>query len=225
MKTLSKAVAVASLLSAGVMGAQVANAEVSFNAAAVSDYVWRGQTQNDNGFALQGGADYDHESGLSAGIWASTVYIDADEDEEEDFIEVDLYASYGFDLGGVDASFGFINYQYDESDSSSEVNASVAKDAFSAMASVAVDADDDEGYTYLEGSYGAQLPEDLSLDLTLGYNIPEASGADNSLDFTAVLSKSLAQVDVAIGVAWASEERTDDDDSETVAFLAVSKEF
>ena len=43
MKTLSKAVAIASLLSAGVMGAQVANAEVSASASIANTYLWRGQ--------------------------------------------------------------------------------------------------------------------------------------------------------------------------------------
>ena len=222
MKTLSKAVAIASLVSAGALTATVAQAEVAFNAAVVSDYVWRGQTQNDNEFAFQGGADYDHESGLSAGIWASTIYLDAD--DGEDTFEVDLYASYGFDAGGLDASVGFINYQYDEADSSSEVNASIAKDAFSAAVHLAVDADEDAGYTYLEGSYGMDLPQELSLGVTLGFLIPEASAVDESLDFTAVVGKSLPQVDLALGLAWASEERTGDD-AETAVFLSASKEF
>jgi len=224
MKTLSKAVAVASLISAGVMTAQVANAEVSYNAAVVSDYVWRGQTQNDNGFAFQGGADFADESGLSVGIWASTVYLDADSDAGEDFIEVDLYASYGFDLGGLDASVGIINYQYDETDSSTEASFGVAKDAFGATVYIPLDADTDEGYTYLEGSYDMALPEDLGLSVLVGYLIPESDAIDSSLDFTATVGKSYNDIDFALGLGWASEDRTGDD-ADTAVFLSASKEF
>mgnify|MGYP005996452199 CR=1 FL=1 len=220
MKTLTKAVAIASLVSASALTAQAANAEVAFNAAVVSDYVWRGETQNDNGFAFQGGADYDHESGVSAGVWASTIMLDAD--DGEDTFEVDLYASYGFEVAGMDASVGFINYQYDESDSSSEVNASIAKDAFSAMVSIAVGADTDAGYTYLEGGYSMDLPQELALDLRAGYALPEVG--DNSLDFAATVGKTYSEIDFGLGLAWASKDRTGDD-ADTAVFLSASKEF
>lgn len=70
MKTLSKAVAIASLLSAGVMGAQVANAEVSYSAGVATTYLWRGTDLG--GAAFSASADYAHESGAYAGLWASS---------------------------------------------------------------------------------------------------------------------------------------------------------
>jgi uncharacterized protein (TIGR02001 family) len=224
MKTLSKAIAIASLVTAGALSAQAANAEVSYNAAVVSDYVWRGQSQNDNGFAFQGGADADVAENISVGVWASTVFLDADADAEEDMLELDVYASYGFDLGGMDASVGFISYIYDESDMESELNASIAKDAFTGMVSIAVGAETDEGSTYLEGGYSMDLPEELALDLRVGYAIPEASAADNSLDLGATVGKEISGFDLALGLAWASEERIGDD-AESVVYLSASKEF
>ena len=217
MKTLSKAVAVASLLSAGIMSAQVANADVSYNAAVVSDYVWRGTSQTDNGIAIQGGADISDESGLSAGIWGSNV------DTGTDDIEYDLYAAYGFAASDLDLSVGFISYNYDgDTDSATEVNFSAAKDALSAMISIAVDADTDAGYTYLEGGYDMPLPEDLGLSLHAGYGIPEASGADNVLDLAATVGKSLEVVDVAATITYIDSDSAEDD---VLFFLTASKEF
>jgi uncharacterized protein (TIGR02001 family) len=216
MKTLSKAIAIASLVTAGALASQAANAEVSYNAAVVSDYVWRGESQNDNGFAFQGGADTDVAENLSVGVWASTIMLDAD--TGEDTFEVDLYASYGFALAGMDASVGVVNYQYDESDSSTEFNVAIEKDALSAMLSI----DSDGDYNYLEGGYSMDLPKDLALDLSIGYAMPDIG--DDSLDFGATVGKDVSGYDVALGLGWASEDRTGDD-ADTVLYLSASKEF
>jgi len=217
MKTLSKAVAVASLLSAGIMSAQVANAEVSYNAAVVSDYVWRGQTQTDKGVAVQGGADFEHESGASVGVWLSNVDFGTDDD-----IEYDIYGAYGFTASDLDMSVGFLSYNFDgETDTSYEANFGVAKDAFSALVSIAVDADTDAGNTYLEGAYDMDLPQDLGLSLHVGYNIPEASAADDVLDLAATVGKSLEMLDVAATITYIDADVEDD----VLFFLTASKEF
>jgi hypothetical protein len=39
----------------------------------VSNYMWRGVSQTQDGPAVQGGLTFNHESGFSAGIWASNV--------------------------------------------------------------------------------------------------------------------------------------------------------
>ena len=216
MKTLSKAIAIASLVSASALTAQVANAEVAYNASVVSDYVWRGQSQNDNGFAFQGGADADVAENVSVGVWASTVMLDAD--DGEDTIEVDLYASYGFDLAGMDASVGFVTYMYDESDASTEFNLAIEKDAMSAMLSI----DSESEYSYLEGGYSIDLPQELSLDLSVGYVMPDEG--DSSLDFGASVGKDVSGIDLSLGLGWASEDRTGDE-AESVVYLSASKEF
>jgi uncharacterized protein (TIGR02001 family) len=46
---------------------------VSANIGAVSNYIWRGVTQTQDGAAIQGGLDYAHESGFYAGTWASNI--------------------------------------------------------------------------------------------------------------------------------------------------------
>ena len=46
---------------------------VTSNVGIVSDYVFRGITQNMSAPAIQGGFDYAHSSGLYAGVWGSNV--------------------------------------------------------------------------------------------------------------------------------------------------------
>lgn len=46
---------------------------ISANIGAVSNYMWRGVTQTQDGAAVQGGLDFSHESGFYAGTWASNI--------------------------------------------------------------------------------------------------------------------------------------------------------
>ena len=69
--SIAMGIALASLTTA-------ASAEFSGNVALTTDYVWRGVSQTDEGPAVQGGFDYEHESGFSAGVWGSNVDFDGD---------------------------------------------------------------------------------------------------------------------------------------------------
>lgn len=213
MKTLSKAIAIASLVSAGVLSAQAANAEVSYNAALVTDYVWRGFTQTDNGVAIQGGADYTHESGAYAGIWGSNVDYG-----DDDSIEYDYYFGYATEVNGLEVDAGYISYNLDDSgEGAVEVYGSVAKDAMSVMLSIDIENDNN---MYLEGGYSMDLPQDLGLDLHAGYAMPDEG--DSFLDLAATVGKSLEMVDVSATLVYNDFEFADDD---VLVFLTVSKEF
>jgi uncharacterized protein (TIGR02001 family) len=68
-----------------------ADHDVSFNAAVVSDYRFRGISQTRLKPALQGGADYTHNpSGFYAGAWASTIKWTRDAGGGGN-VEIDLY--------------------------------------------------------------------------------------------------------------------------------------
>ncbi len=86
---------------------------LSANIGAVSNYLWRGVTQTDDGPAIQGGVDFAHESGFSAGAWASNVDFATGAN-----YELDLYMGYDFNLGIEDASLGLstIYYAYPDDD-------------------------------------------------------------------------------------------------------------
>ena len=91
-----------------------AQAEISGNVALASDYVFRGISQTDNQMALQGGFDYEHESGLYIGTWASNVDSTFFDDNGKDpQLEVDLYAGYSGSLTeSIGYDLGYLRYQY-----------------------------------------------------------------------------------------------------------------
>ena len=90
-KTLSFSAALLALTAtAGMAQAEV---EYSGNVALTTDYHWRGDTQSSQDFAIQGGFDL-AVGGFYAGTWASSIAGDAD-------MELDVYAGYGFEAGGV----------------------------------------------------------------------------------------------------------------------------
>jgi len=84
-------------------------ASVSANVSFTSDYMWRGMTQSDAP-AIQGGFDFESESGFYAGVWGSNVNFNNGAGSE-----LDLYAGYGFSVGEVGVDIGYISYEYIDS--------------------------------------------------------------------------------------------------------------
>lgn len=82
---------------------------VSGSATLTSDYRFRGISQTDKEFAVQGGLTVSHESGVYAGIWGSSVdeYVAAGSDQE-----IDLIAGYKRSIGGLTVDLGGIYYYY-----------------------------------------------------------------------------------------------------------------
>ena len=62
--------------------------------ALTTDYVYRGVSQTDENWAIQGSFDYGHPSGFYVGVWASNV----DEIVSEGNIEMDFYGGYSREL-------------------------------------------------------------------------------------------------------------------------------
>ena len=106
------------LIAAALAAPAFAHAEVelSANVALTSDYVWRGVSQSYEDPAIQGGFDFEHDSGFAAGVWASNVdFADTDKGDVEDGadMEFDVYASFGGEFA-EDWSYGvgIIYYMY-----------------------------------------------------------------------------------------------------------------
>lgn len=97
-KSIVLATAVAAVLTSGV-----AAADLSANAGVFSNYIWRGVTQTADAAAGQGGIDWGNDSGLYAGTWTSTVSGGQ---------EVDFYAGFASEVGGLGYDLGVITYQY-----------------------------------------------------------------------------------------------------------------
>ena len=88
----------------------LAAAQYSASLTLTSDYVWRGVSQTLGDPAVQGSFDYEHNSGLYAGVWASNVdFFDpsapgasvADDDNAD--LELDLWLGYAGETRGGDA--------------------------------------------------------------------------------------------------------------------------
>jgi uncharacterized protein (TIGR02001 family) len=105
MKTKAiKMTCLAGVLLAASAASQVATAGVSANAAATSNYVWRGLTQTGNAGAVSGGLDYEAPFGLYAGTWVSDTAFGSQ--------ELDIYGGWSTEFGPVGIDVGAIAYLY-----------------------------------------------------------------------------------------------------------------
>ncbi|WP_292224358.1 TorF family putative porin [Brevundimonas sp.] len=87
--------------------APVFASDVAFNIGATNNYVFRGLTQTDEKFAVQGGLDFATDGGFYAGAWASNVDFKDGTDAE-----IDLYGGYRTEAAGFAWDVGVIAYTY-----------------------------------------------------------------------------------------------------------------
>ncbi|WP_150290072.1 TorF family putative porin [Sphingobium estronivorans] len=82
---------------------------VSGNAAVVTDYRFRGISQTDKRFALQGGITVTHSSGFYVSTWGSSIddYVANGSDQE-----LDLIAGYSKTIGAATVDVGVLYYYY-----------------------------------------------------------------------------------------------------------------
>ncbi len=80
---------------------------ISYNAAIVSDYRFRGLSFTNRDPAVQGGIDLAFASGFYLGTWASNVSSTGGSN-----VELDLYGGYGGTLAGVSYTIGALGYVY-----------------------------------------------------------------------------------------------------------------
>ncbi|MGE4429957.1 MAG: TorF family putative porin [Sphingobium sp.] len=86
-----------------------ADLTVSGSASVVSDYRFRGVSQSDKHFAVQGGITVTHASGLYATVWGSSIddYVAYGSDQEIDFV-----AGYSKSIGAATIDVGVLYYYY-----------------------------------------------------------------------------------------------------------------
>lgn len=158
--------AVTGALLVGTAGFSTAQAEVEFNVGVFSDYILWGTSASDNNAVVQGGIDYSHESGFYAGTWVST--LGSGEGQE-----VDLYAGYTFEAGGLDFDLGYVYYYYPALDDFDygDIYGSVGFGPFYASIQYALNADDSdfEGSLVYKVGGDFELVPSISLNAELGY--------------------------------------------------------
>ncbi len=178
---LGSAVALAMLA-----GGQAMAGELTGNVGVVSDYVFRGETQNDDFAAIQGGIDYSHDSGFHVGTWISSLNGGTQVAGGAGY-EMDLYAGYSFEVSGIGMDAGYYTYNYPQGDTNSATTAnkydfaeyylSASYGMFSAKYSYSPNylghseyAPDGKkkGAYYVEVAMAYPLTEDMSLGLHVG---------------------------------------------------------
>jgi uncharacterized protein (TIGR02001 family) len=175
-------VAAAAMADAAPAAAPASAWSQSANLAITSNYIWRGESQNANTVAIQGGFDVAHTSGLSAGLWASSA---GDGWESKYSMELDAYANYGFKVSNVDLSVGYIAYIYQANSSAnfSELNVSATYAGITAKVSKELANGRGTGFTnygsYYELGYTYSIPAVKGLDLGLHYGIADKKGSGN----------------------------------------------
>ena len=113
-----KKTALVAILATGTMFTSAAQAiEVTGNIGVTSDYIWRGNTQSSGDASVSGGLDADLGNGLAVGTWVGSLGRTTDANgvvsaSDDANYELDVYASYSFEVSGVGVVLGYIYYAY-----------------------------------------------------------------------------------------------------------------
>lgn len=182
-----KTLVLSGLLIAGGFVSQSALADLSANVGVTSNYVWRGQTQTNNGSAIQGGLDYSNASGLSVGTWVSNTAFGSQ--------ELDLYGAYDGTVGDFGYTLGVIQYRYPQISNANwnEVALGGSYKNYSLKYSHTSSYGGNSGSKadYIEAAASFNVAKDLSLDLHIGhqkFDKPTVS-LPSYTDYSASLSK------------------------------------
>lgn len=195
--------------------AGAANAEVSATVFGVSDYDFRGTSQNARDPALQATVDYAGDNGLAVGLFGSNVDFGSSLDAD---IEIDLYGSFaGKFTEKLGWSTGVTYYAYPgESDLNyTEIFGGLSYDYVNAKVwysnkflgdfgedlARSTSGDDDTSAFYIEGNASVPLPMDLSLLLHVGLSTGDywdnAIG-DDVVDFSVGVGYTLGKFNLAL---------------------------
>lgn len=176
--------------------ASAAHAEFTLTPALVTDYDFRGLTQNDESETLQLGLNYSMESGVYIGAWASEVDFGPGSHATW---ELDLMAGYAW--GDSEAALGYdvgaIWYTYPSSsteDDVYEIYGGITKGMFNGKVWVAPDINSELGI-YTEANAAIPLAG-FTIGLHAGYSFGDAWDGNEHLDYSVGATKSLGPLDI-----------------------------
>ncbi|WP_353157590.1 TorF family putative porin [Salinisphaera shabanensis] len=198
-----------------VSSASAMAAEASANIAFTTDYRYRGVSQTDRDFAIQGGFDYALESGLYMGTWASNVDnfnpspVTGDNGAQA---EIDFYVGYGLALSDHWAlDFNVLYYYYPGASTAGDNNEidfweytpgiAYSDDNMSAAFSVSYSDDfyNESGDAfYYNTSFEFPLEEWLTLGAHAGYQTVD----ENDLYFEDYADWSISLATTQFGLDW-----------------------
>ena len=222
MKKMTKSLVAAAVLAATSTAAM---AEVSMNVGVTSNYLFRGVSASADNAAVSGGIDYNHESGLYAGMWASTLDTDVGE-------ELDYYVGYAGEAAGIgyDVSLIAITYPQQEDWDYTELAVSGSYSYFTAGFAATIASDvpetagaaeafiEDDLYYYISAE--VPLEKDFTLGLTAGnYTFEDDGVAGAELDYKHY------QIALSKGDITVAYDATDIDDDPTTAYKEDAAHF
>lgn len=213
MKRLISGVVTSLLLATG----HAQDSAVSFNAAATSDYRYRGISQARLRPALQGGVDWtDNASGVYAGAWASTIRWTRDAGGDGG-IEVDLYAGKRGALAhGIGYDAGVLGYAYpsnglrpdaDTLELYGQLGYGPATLKYSHAATNLFGFADSRHSGYLDASLNQDLGAGWTLNLHAGRQRVRHHAAAGYTDWKAGVTKDLGGVTVALAYVGTNADK------------------
>ncbi len=171
---------------------------VTGGATLVSDYRFRGISQTDKDFAVQGTFTVAHESGIYASVWGSSVddYVAAGGDQE-----IDLIVGYKKTFGSTTIDFGGLYYYFP---GSSKIVPGYASDFLELYGSVS------QGFGPVTGKVMvAYAPKTSALDFGLGkednfYGNVSLSGSipDTGVGLTAGVGRTFTRSFLSGGIKY-----------------------
>jgi uncharacterized protein (TIGR02001 family) len=213
-------------------------AEVSANVALATDYVFRGVSQTDNQFAIQGGFDWASDMGIYLGTWASNVDSNFFGGVTDPQIELDLYGGYANELAnGLGYDIGYLRYQYPGGDdfNTNEFYAVVSYKGLSGSVNYSDKLQfvgSDSSAWYWKAAYEYTFPYDIGFSAHVGYNAGQAYSDDDALGGTYTdwsLGASVPVAGVDLGLVYTDNTISSSDcgsnvcDAKLVA--SISKSF
>jgi len=157
-----------------------------------SQYVWRGQRQNNGAMSVQGDIGLAHESGVSVNAWFATM------DAGTNTTEFDITFDYSADIGFMGYSAGLVLYRYHNNGAANtlEVYAGITHN----LGVAKVYYDPDLKNTWLDLSSGIELAE-LRVDTTLSFSAPDI-GKREFVNLALGVSKQIEVEDVVLSPSF-----------------------
>ena len=176
----------------------------NWNAAATSEYMFRGISQTDDHPALQAGAGYSFSNGFYVGAWASNVDFGESTDAE-----VDTFIGWNGDLtDSVNLDVQLVRYNYiGEPDGADYAyNELIGKVSFAENYSATLgytndflNTDTDSVYVAVGGSWA--VGNDFNVTAGLGYTTVDnaLSTEDGYMDYSVGVNRDFGPVNIALG--------------------------
>ena len=223
--------------------AQTWEDNISGTMAFTSDYTFRGISQSDEAFAVQGSIDYAADSGIYASVWASSVDFNQTAVEDAN-AEVDFVLGYtgaltetaGYDVGAIyyyyPGAAESLNYDYWEVYAGA--NQEIAGINFDASVNFSPEYFGESGdaiYTQAGFEKGLNLngAGDITIAGHIGYQMIDDNatfGNEDYTDWSLSISKNIAGFDVTAAYVDTDLSKADlSDGAEARGVLTVSKLF